>query len=387
MALKEKILFTTIPLSDREKKNLLFLGLIRKRKAISRTEISKLTGANIVTVSNYINGYLKKGLVIEGGYDISTGGRRPELVELKRDWGYVLGVDIGEKDIKGILADLGMKILADESIRGYKKENLKFCIEEILKKLTEGSKVDKTQIKKIGIGISENSGNVMEEVIKMKDAIEEKIKIPALIADGVLCAASGEKSLNPEAMEAPNVLYVYTDLGEAIFIKDDEFYEQATEGSPESNRRTDEGGDYAYLRPWDQSLSIVNEAKRIIEGGIGSKIVSLSKGDVKNVTMETVIEAAREHDEIAIDLLKVSAMNLAVRIAYLVNSFEPKVIIIGGGIEKAGKLFLEPLTSSINRFILQRILDKIKVTPAILEEAACVKGGASLAIREVFVEA
>ena len=377
MVLKEKILFTAIPSSDREKKNLLFLDLIKKHKSTSRTELSKLTGVNIVTVSNYINGYLKKGLVIEGGYDVSSGGRRPELVELNREWGYVLGIDIGEKDIKGILADLGMKILANESIRGYKKENLKFFINEILKKLTEGSsKIDKTRIKKIGIGISEDSGNVMEEIVKEKDAIEEEIKIPTLVGDGVLCAASGEKNLNPEAMETSNVLYIYTDLGEVIFIKDNEFYEAA-----------DKEGEYAYLRPWDQSLSIVSEAKRIIEGGVGSKIVNISRGDVKNVTIETVIKAAEEHDEIAIDLLRVSGMNLGVRIAYLINSFEPKDVIIGGGIEKAGELFLGPLTSSINRFILQRILNKVKVTPAILGEEACVKGGASLAIREVFIEA
>ena len=377
MVLKEKILFTAIPSSDREKKNLLFLDLIKKRKSTSRTELSKLTGVNIVTVSNYINGYLKKGLVIEGGYDVSSGGRRPELVELNREWGYVLGIDIGEKDIKGILADLGMKILANEAIRGYKKENLKFFINEILKKLTEGSsKIDKTRIKKIGIGISASSGNVMEEIVKVKRAIEEEIKIPALIADGVLCAASGEKNLNPEAMETSNVLYIYTDLGEVIFIKGDEFYQA-----------TDKEGEYAYLRPWDQTLSIVSEAKRIIEGGVGSKIVNISRGDVKNVTIETVIEAARKQDEIAIDLLKVSGMNLGVRIAYLINLFEPKDVIIGGGIEKAGELFLGPLTSSINRFILQRILNKVKVTPAILGEAACVKGGAFLAIREVFIEA
>ncbi len=377
MVLKEKILFTAIPSSDREKKNLLFLDLIKKHKSTSRTELSKLTGVNIVTVSNYINGYLKKGLVIEGGYDVSSGGRRPELVELNREWGYVLGIDIGEKDIKGILADLGMKILANESIRGYKKENLKFFINEILKKLTEGpSKIDKTRIKKIGIGISENSGNVMEEIVKVKRAIEEEIKIPALIADGVLCAASGEKNLNPEAMETSNVLYIYTELGEVIFIKGDEFYEAA-----------DKESEYAYLRPWDQSLSIVSEAKRIIEGGVGSKIVNISRGDVKNVTIETVIEAAKKDDETAIDLLKVSGMNLGVRIAYLINSFEPEDVIIGGGIEKAGELFLGPLTSSINRFILQRILNKVKVTPAILGEEACVKGGAFLAIREVFIEA
>jgi len=377
MELKEKIPFTTPPLTDREKKNLLFLDLIKKRKSISRTELSKLTDINMVTVSNYINAYLKKGLVIEGGYEVSSGGRRPELIALNKEWGYVLGIDIGEKHIRGIVADLDMKVLAEESIRGYKKEKIESLLDKILKNLTEGSsKIDKTRIKKIGIGVSTNSSDVTEEIIKAKETIEKEIKIPALIRKGVLCAASGEKNLNPEAMEASSALYVYTDLGEVILIKDDGFYEAG-----------DKDSEYAYMRPWDRRLSIVSEAKRIIDGGVGSKIVNISRGNAKNVTVETIIKAAREGDEIAIDLLRSSGMNLGVRIAYLINSFEPDAVIIGGGIEKAGKLFLEPLTSSINRFILQRILNKLKVTPAILGELACVKGGASLAIREVFMEA
>lgn len=373
MVLKEKILFTTIPSNDHEKKNLLFLDLIRKHKSTSRTEISKLTNFNVATISNYINGYLKKGLIVESGYETSSGGRRPELVELNKEWGCVSGIDIGTNYINGILANLSMEILASESIHGYEKKNLKFSIDELLKKLINSSRLDKAQIKKVGIC---SSANVTEEIIKLRDAIEREITMPVLIGDGVLCAASGEKNLNPEAAEASSILYVYTDLGKVILIKDDEFCTWDKEGS-----------EYVYLRPWNQKLSIVNEAKKIIEKGVGSKMVDIADGDIKSVTIDTVIKAARGHDEVAIDLLRVSGMNLGVRIAYLINLFEPNVIIIGGGVEKAGEFFLKPLTESVNRFILQRMLNKVKLTPAVLEEAVCVKGAASLAAREVFIEA
>jgi len=56
-------------LTDKERKNLSILEIIRKNGPISRTDISKLTEFNIVTVSNYVNHYIKKGLVIEGELD------------------------------------------------------------------------------------------------------------------------------------------------------------------------------------------------------------------------------------------------------------------------------------------------------------------------------
>ena len=54
---------TSDGLSDKERKNFAILNTIRRRGPIARTEISKLTGFNIVTVSNYIDQYIKKGLV------------------------------------------------------------------------------------------------------------------------------------------------------------------------------------------------------------------------------------------------------------------------------------------------------------------------------------
>ena len=53
-------------LTDKERKNLAILEVIRKNGPISRTDISKITELNIVTVSNYVNHYIKKGLLVKG---------------------------------------------------------------------------------------------------------------------------------------------------------------------------------------------------------------------------------------------------------------------------------------------------------------------------------
>ena len=58
MKINKKRFFTLHGLSEKESRNLLIFELIRKRGVISRTEISKITGINVVSVSNYVNNYL-----------------------------------------------------------------------------------------------------------------------------------------------------------------------------------------------------------------------------------------------------------------------------------------------------------------------------------------
>ena len=79
---EKRMLSTDRILSDKQRKNLSILELIVKHGPISRTEISRQTGLNIVTISNYINEFIDGELVAEKGFDVSTGGRRPTLVEL-----------------------------------------------------------------------------------------------------------------------------------------------------------------------------------------------------------------------------------------------------------------------------------------------------------------
>ncbi len=80
MPMIKQILLKDRILTDKERKNLAILEVIRKNGPMSRMDISKNTELNIVTVSNYGNHYIKKGLVIEGELDESTGGREPALV-------------------------------------------------------------------------------------------------------------------------------------------------------------------------------------------------------------------------------------------------------------------------------------------------------------------
>ena len=107
----EKYKFRFQELSEKDVKSLKILDLIVKKGIISRTEISKTTGINIVSISNYMHKYIEHKLIIEKGFDVSTGGRKPELVELNKNDTRVIGVEIGKNCIRAALTDIGLNVI------------------------------------------------------------------------------------------------------------------------------------------------------------------------------------------------------------------------------------------------------------------------------------
>ena len=111
-------------LSEKDVKSLKILDLIIKKGIISRTEISKITGINIVSISNYIHKYIEHKLIIEKGFDVSTGGRKPELVELNTNDNRVIGVEIGKSCVPDradrYRIECNRKILYPQAWQGYR---------------------------------------------------------------------------------------------------------------------------------------------------------------------------------------------------------------------------------------------------------------------------
>src|SRR6185295_1444693 len=104
-------LYKSDHLTDRERKNIILLDVIRRNGPIAKTDISRITQFNIVTVSNYVEHYIDQKLVVEKGLDISSGGRRPEMVELNSDWGNTRGTETGPTHIIAIISNLSPAIV------------------------------------------------------------------------------------------------------------------------------------------------------------------------------------------------------------------------------------------------------------------------------------
>ena len=103
-------------LSEKEKRNIDILEILRKHGPISRPDISKEMGINVVTISNYIDEFIKRNLVYEKELDISEGGRRPVLLDLNPQAGFVIGAGLNLMNMVGLLADLKGNIITKTQI-------------------------------------------------------------------------------------------------------------------------------------------------------------------------------------------------------------------------------------------------------------------------------
>ncbi|WP_344825772.1 ROK family transcriptional regulator [Actinocorallia longicatena] len=76
--------------------------------ARSRQELSTATGLSPASVSNVMRELIDDGIVAEVGSVDSDGGRPRVLLRVNPEYGYVIGVDVGETRVQVELFDLGM---------------------------------------------------------------------------------------------------------------------------------------------------------------------------------------------------------------------------------------------------------------------------------------
>src|SRR6185295_3062303 len=83
---------------------------------------------------------------------------------------------------------------------------------------------------------------------------------------------------------------------------------------------------------WGIDLGITESARRGQKENPSSKIYQLSGSDPKKIALLTVAKAAEAGDRFAIGILKEAGERLGRKAAFLVNLFNPEILVVGGGV-------------------------------------------------------
>ncbi|MBI4003888.1 MAG: ROK family protein, partial [Candidatus Omnitrophica bacterium] len=190
-----------------------------------------------------------------------------------------------------------------------------------------------------------------------------------------------------------NLIYLYSDVGASLIFHGN-IYWGAGGSAGEMGIFVPTEDDYltwikspSFVLQSALDLGLVSQAKKLIQEGHETAIKGLVNGNLDAITMETVIQAAQDHDQLARELLEHTAMQLGIRIAYLVNLLNPEVVVIGGGIEKAGSMLLEPVWRSVKKYAYEEPASLVDVLPAQLGENGIALGAACWVVREIFIQA
>jgi predicted NBD/HSP70 family sugar kinase len=82
---------------------------------LTRQEVGTVAGLSPATVSNLVAALAADGVIIEVGLEDSNGGRPRGLLQVNPEYGYVIGVDVGETAFLVELFDFGLRPRARHS--------------------------------------------------------------------------------------------------------------------------------------------------------------------------------------------------------------------------------------------------------------------------------
>ncbi|OGX04166.1 MAG: hypothetical protein A3G87_08975 [Omnitrophica bacterium RIFCSPLOWO2_12_FULL_50_11] len=401
MLLKDRIL------TDKERKNLAILEVIRKNGPISRTDISKITELNIVTVSNYVGHYIKQGLVVEGELDESTGGRKPVLVELNPKAGYIVGVGLNMLSMVGVVVDLEINVITEVK-RERLPENSEVVISQMVDlaaEMIESLEVDKTKIVGAGVGIPgiiDERGRTIRwpqslgekdisVCLSIKDTFEKRLKVPTYVENDANAAVLGEKWLGLDR-DVKHLVYMFSGVGVGIIVNGD-IYRGASGAAGELGVSSAKASKEEIvsmatnLGRWEMDLGITRHARELIEKGNHSVLKDLAGGDPKKISFKDIVKAVKEKDQLAIKAVEQGGYALGKKIAFLVNLLNPEIIVIGGGIEDCGAPLLDAIKAAVKEWAVEEAAARAKIIPSAFGENAVALGVVGIVAREVFAQA
>lgn len=219
--------------------------------------------------------------------------------------------------------------------------------------------------------------------VPLKDYLEKKFGFPVTLENDANACAWAEHVTN--FPKCKNMLYMFSGVGCGIVI-DGHIYRGKNGGAGElflNHQKTMNCtlGDFSFLRQWPADLNMVKRAKELVSLGKDTALIKkiTPTGDL---ALKDIFTEAGKKDRVAKEILKEAAVCLGAKIAFLVNLLNPEVVVVGGGIEGAGELFLEECADTVKNFSFSEMRNNLKVTLSQLGENATSLGAASIIFGE-----
>lgn len=104
---------------------------------------------------------------------------------------------------------------------------------------------------------------------------------------------------------------------------------------------------------------------------------------LEEVDTKDVFDGYLQSDPVCTEVVEFTADRLALGLSYLVNLFNPELIVLGGGVgAHAPRAYRQRLSDGINRWALAALAETVRLVPAQLGEDSGLVGALALAVME-----
>lgn len=312
---------------------------------------------------------------------------------------YYLGIDLGGTNIAAGVVDENYKIIGAEKIKTGAHRPFNEIFDDIAR-AAEGAVakagVDKKDIPFVGLGspgavnqqtgIIEFAGNLNFKNVPAQKLLEEHLGLKAYIANDANAAALGEAVAGVgHGVKDLVAVTLGTGVGSGVIIDGKIFGGYNSVGGEIGHMVIEMDGEPCTCgrngcwEAYASATGLIRQTKRAMEGDRDTVMWKIVENDINAVNGRTAFEAMRAGDELGKAVVDRYIYYVSVGIINIINSLQPEIICIGGGISKEGETLLKPIREHVERERFSKYSEKqTKICCATLGNDAGIIGAALL---------
>lgn len=359
------------------------------------SELTKELHISVPTITKLVQELIEEKIVIDLGKVETPGGRRPNVFGLANSAIYFAGVNVGRDSMTYVITDLKNNIIKEVSDNTFELQNRPQCLEKIcsnIEHFIDTCGIERAKILGVGVSIV---GRVNPETGRsymyftssdksLRDIIQERVKIRVLLENDTRARCYAEYNCSRTKAEQ-DVIYLHLGRGIAIGIVIDGKLYYGKNGF---------AGEFGHIPFFDNEKICACGKKGCLETevsgiAIEEKIVELIRSGVNTILREKydngepihindIIAAAKNDDNLSIELIEEVGEKLGKAVAFLINTFNPESVIVGGNLAMADDYIMLPLKSSTNKYSLNLVYKDTKFRLSNMSENANAWGAAML---------
>jgi glucokinase len=298
----------------------------------------------------------------------------------------LIGVDVGGTKIS--VAVLEGSTLGEPRIRRTDTSDGQHLVDQLVEAIREAGPAQAVgvavpSVVDFATGRVRASVNVPLANIPLREVLRERLGIPVFVDNDATCAALAEAYDDDGGIVARHLVMftIGTGVGGGIVI-DGRIYRGATGAAAELGHTIVGAGLHASPFACGEHFPQPGSLESLAAGRVLNVL-----GNERGIAPGTAVEAARAGDAGALAALELLGRRLGVGIANAINTFDPDLVVIGGGVCAAGELLLAPAREEAARFVLHGVGTRTQIRQARYGAKAGVRGAALLAGQEAAHEA
>ncbi|MBP1580823.1 MAG: ROK family protein [Oscillospiraceae bacterium] len=314
---------------------------------------------------------------------------------------YCIGIDLGGTNIVAGIVDkeqlcIVHSVKCKTNAKGRSWQAIAEDMIQCCRDAVEQYGISWEQIESVGIGspgmidtekrIIVFAGNLPFDHTPLADYIQDALHRPVFLANDADAAAYGEYMAGAGKGSSSMVAVTLgTGVGSGIIFNGKIHTGYGYAGGEIGHTLYKAGGRpctcgrHGCFEAYGSATGLKETTREHMEKNKDSLMWQLCEGDISNVSGRTAFDAMRAGDSEGKAVVDEYVLALCEGICSIVNTLQPELICIGGGVSKEGALLTDPINDFINQYAFSRFADKkTRVVTAKLGNDAGIIGAALL---------